>query len=283
MGLGTFIGRVSFTEASHNLFRPITLYSNLYSADLHSGNILLHSPAFSSLSRPKDIYPLLGKPRKAPFRQSDSNTPESSCHEPTHLIYSPLNYNRRLKLCLQNWTQVHVKICDFGESFVYDPTTPPVDRIARIPPRFRAPEVFFDNLRAHGPPVDIWSLAVLVHVIFTGNTGLFHSLRRGDEVEKDEILREMVLQLGQKLPEPVWSSWENRHLYFDNDGKWVGKEELPEWSGQMMWDFRSRMGDTERRKFEKMLRSMVELDPSKRATIDEVIASEWFVDYCLSK
>lgn len=117
--------------------------------------------------------------------------------------------------------------------------------------------------------------------MFSAGNGLFFS-RTEDE---DELLREMVLVIGQKLPEPIWSSWANRALYFDDDGNWVGKNPRPEWSGQMMYDFtgsKTTMDDTEKGKLEKMLRSMVEFDPSKRATIDEVIASEWFVEYCLS-
>lgn len=40
------------------------------------------------------------------------------------------------------------------------------------------------------------------------------------------------------------------------------------------------MEETERVKFGKMLMSMVDYGPAKRATIGEVIASDWSVQYC---
>jgi hypothetical protein len=65
------------------------------------------------------------------------------------------------------------------------------------------------------PAFDIWTLAILFHILYTGVSGLFLS---GSD---DTILCEMV-RLIEKLPEPYWSSWENRNDYFD-EGNWWWK------------------------------------------------------------
>lgn len=98
---------------------------------------------------------------------------------------------------------------------------------------------------------------------------------------EDEVLQEMVLTFKKKLPERVWSSWVNRVLFFDDEGNCVGdKSSRPHWSGKFLKNFEGGMDDLERDEFEKMLKSMVNLDPVRRATIGEVIASDWFVHYC---
>lgn len=60
----------------------------------------------------------------------------------------------------------------------------------------------------------------------------------------------------------------------------MGKSDRPHWSGKFLKNFEDRMGDAERDEFEKMLKSMVDFDPVRRATIGEVIASAWFMHYC---
>lgn len=126
------------------------------------------------------------------------------------------------------------------------------------------------------PPTDVWALAVLFHSLLTGGAGLFHS----PYGLADELLREMVLVLG-KLPEPTWSAWANRGQFFDEDGKWMGDHIPPPAPSGMFLKLREGvMDDNERASFETMLRSMVMLQPEKRATMEDVVNSEWFVRYC---
>ena len=136
---------------------------------------------------------------------------------------------------------------------------------------YRPPEALFDSYAAslYPPPAfDIWTLAVLFHILYTGGYGLF--LEGGDYV----ILCEMIWLIG-KLPEPYWSSWENRKDYFDDEGNWRWNGDpltISSPSGMFLKTSDKAMNGEERRMFEDMLRSMVVYDPEKRITAETVVA-----------
>lgn len=109
-------------------------------------------------------------------------------------------------------------------------------------------------------------------------------------VTLDEVTIEQVEMLG-KLPDRWWSKWEERSNRFDEDGRKNVKEPLRQWYSNSTRDWAQRFTECiqhprERRKpdtfleeeenrFCDMIKSMLVLEPSKRATIDEVLQCEW--------
>lgn len=105
---------------------------------------------------------------------------------------------------------------------------------------------------------------------------MLFSSSRGEE---DEVLYNMVLIL-TRLPEPYWSHWTNRKLYFDEDGKWVGDNRKLSTNARTFLRIGSSAMDAEERSmFEDLLRKMVVYDLEERIKIYEVVASPWFVKY----
>lgn len=254
--------------------------------DFHLGNLLLYSPQISAWSTQEDVEKYLGKPRKAPLKLRDAcgSAPSPSPHIPAYCVPTPSHSAviSLLHLCLDDPSQVHLKICDFSESFIYDPIAP-IRRPTNSPKVYRDPQTMLNNGNAIEPvcpslSTDIWALAVLFHQLLTGWL-LFPSAYR----QEDIILREMVLVLG-RFPEPYWSLWTNRALYFDYDGDWVGDEsKLSCVSGVFLKVQDEQMDDEEMRLFEDMLRSMVIYDPDRRINADDMVATPWFVKYCMQK
>jgi serine/threonine-protein kinase SRPK3 len=99
---------------------------------------------------------------------------------------------------------------DFGCAFPsHDPPSNP-DEIG-LTISYSAPEDIFDSKMRVYP--DIWALGCVLFEIRSGGQ-LF-----GDWIgTKEDVLRQMVQAFG-KLPEPWWSKWKNRGLYFDEDGE----------------------------------------------------------------
>ncbi|GJJ15449.1 hypothetical protein Clacol_009727 [Clathrus columnatus] len=163
-------------------------------------------------------------------------------------------------------TQIHVKICDFGEASIPTMQLAPPSR--GIPVVYAAPEVIFGD--PIGSPADIWALAVLIRYIISGGF-LFPSFSLS-EVRKD-VIRSMVLVLG-KLPERWWSKWEERGECFNEDREW-GKD-----------GFRGALENGQEEgeisQFNEILKRMVKYDPGERVSINEVIEwmnqNAWFVN-----
>lgn len=96
-------------------------------------------------------------------------------------------------------------IIDFGESF--EVLSPPDD--LGIPQIYCSPELVLDKIA--GTESGLWALGCTLFEIRTG-TRLFNNF--DDSV--DEHLYRTVLILG-KLPEPWWSSWEERKNCFESE------------------------------------------------------------------
>jgi serine/threonine protein kinase len=246
--------------------------------DLHQGNILLcpPTPAWSSQA---DVETHLGRPFKAllevdipgahrshPLNADDLESPPVplSPHVPAYLVPAPHEVEF-LRLCL---TRPHIKLCDFSEAYM-----PGLPRVRLATPRiFRPPEALVSAATHPSTHADIWALAVLMHMLFTGGHGLFYF---GD----DRQLREMVRLLG-KFPEPWWSSWANRSRYFDDDGGLLDAESSDIYGLAKLYEEGMPVDGSEYDIFEALLRSMVRYDSDTRITADAVVASEWVQEYC---
>ncbi|KAF8485412.1 kinase-like domain-containing protein [Gautieria morchelliformis] len=197
--------------------------------DLHVGNILFRIPGIEQMSH-QDLGKYLGEPSKQPFSRRDGKPVTSTPHEPKYL-------------CLKSSEAVRVKICDFGEAFLWDGK--PVITQLHTPCVYAAPEIL---LHDHvSPAVDVWALAVLMHLVLSGGSLLFFFM----------VLREMVLTLG-KLPDRWWTKWEDRSEYFDENGSFIGdRTRLLPISGKLLWIHSHRMEMEELKVLEKLIRMMV--------------------------
>lgn len=72
--------------------------------------------------------------------------------------------------CVSSPSTVHIKICDFGESFLWNPRRVEMREFS-TPMIFRSPEFFFNE--EHSPATDIWALAVLINMILGTREPLF--------------------------------------------------------------------------------------------------------------
>lgn len=170
-----------------------------------------------------------------------------------------------LHLCLDDPTQVHLKICDFSESFIFDPTAP-VPRPTNTPNVYRDPQTMFNDRDAAElvcltPAVDMWALTPVFHQLLATGLLLFCS----SYGNKDEVLLNMVLVLGM-FPEPYWSRCTSRRLYYDDNERWIGDEKkLRKNAGTLLEIWFGAMDVEERGMFEDLL------------TYD---VSPWFVECC---
>ena len=225
------------------------------------GNVLLRIPGVQQMSH-QDLQKYLGEPSKRSLSRRDGNPVTSSPHEPKYVVSSP-EWLELLRLCLHSPEVVHLKICDFGEAFLWDGT--PVTTQLNTPCIYAAPEIIFHDRVS--PAVDVWALAVLVHVVLSGGSFLFNSY---NGIEK-EVLREMVLTLG-KLPDRWWTKWVDRSEYFDENGTFIGdRTKLPPVSGKFLKIPSDRMETEELQGLERVIRMMVSYEIMDRISVVEVV------------
>ncbi|RDL35771.1 uncharacterized protein BP5553_06383 [Venustampulla echinocandica] len=167
--------------------------------DLRPSNILLRVSDISSLSE-EEIIEEFGVPQKDPVL--------TALGESYELPSAPKYLVRPIDTASINPQYLTDQICiiDFGES--YDSSAPPQE--LGIPLSYCAPEIIFHN--PAGPASDIWALACTLYEIRSCKQVLYAGFG-----EEDDVLLQMV-QLFGKLPEPWWSSWEKRHLWFNEEG-----------------------------------------------------------------
>ncbi|KAF9003351.1 kinase-like domain-containing protein [Cyathus striatus] len=182
--------------------------------DPHMGNVLFYSPKLQNAS-PTELNRIYGEPIIRPIQSWEHHDkPVSpSVHRPTMVVYSGHQLPPLLEICLSSPDNVHIKICDFGESFIYNPPSQlhkPFD--FNMPLRYRAPEILFNDIVSPAPSTDIWALGVLYMIINEK-----HSPFITDSIDKDEVIQWMVMILG-KLPDKWWVRWAARAKYFNKNG-----------------------------------------------------------------
>jgi serine/threonine-protein kinase SRPK3 len=230
--------------------------------DLHAGNILLRIPRIEQMSL-QDLQKYLGgEPRRKPLIRRDDKPVIYTPHQPKYVIGSP-DWLELLQLCLSSPEAVRLKICDFGEAFLWDDK--PVMTELHTPSVYAAPEII---LHDHvSPATDVWALAVLTHFVLSGGGFLFNSYRG----IKKEVLREMVLTLG-KLPDRWWTKWEDRSEYFDENGTFIGDtKKLLRVSGKFLQIPSDRMDGEELEELERVFRMMVSYEITDRISAAEVV------------
>jgi len=168
-------------------------------SDLRPSNILLQMSDFNSLDE-KMILKEFGVPQKDPVL--------TALGERFELPSAPKYLVRPIDTASINPRYLTDQVCiiDFGES--YDFSSPPQE--LGIPLLYCAPELIFHN--PAGPASDVWALACTLYEIRSCKRLLYAGFG-----EEDDVLMQLV-QLFGKLPEPWWSSWEKRDLWFNEEG-----------------------------------------------------------------
>ncbi len=178
-------------------------------------------------------------------------------------------------------TEPRILISDFGEAWVYDQTQPKED--LHTPVLYLPPETTFAK-EALGFPADVWTLACSIYEIM-GERPLFE----GFMPDRDDIISEMVSTLGP-LPQHWWDAWKLRGEFFVDNGVWRKEMRRPyESKSRPLLERLNNMGRQKESEFsaaeieslERMLRTMLEYEPAKRATIGEVAKSEWMTKWGL--
>ncbi|RMJ23557.1 Kinase domain-containing protein [Aspergillus sp. HF37] len=178
-----------------------------------------------------------------------------------------------------------IMIADFGEAF-----EPRLKRqfTAHTPLLLSPPESRFAYPGGSDEPLsfpgDIWMLACTTWDVF-GSGPLFEAF----PVTLDEATIEHVEMLG-RLPDRWWCKGEDRNNWFDEDGRKNVKESLCQWYGNSARSQNQRFTEyiqrpREMKRFDKfsiegekafcdMMTPMLMLEPSERATTEEVVGCE---------
>lgn len=244
---------------------------NIVHGDLNCGNMVLRIPGVERWTR-RDIEKYFGQPDKQLPRDNQWNVIQSTSPNVPKYGVVPPDPDLLLNLCIESIENFNIKLCDFGEAFIWDGR--PKDIKSHMPLDLAAPEVL---LRAPlTPSIDVWALACVMF-LFLDNCSLFP----GDL--RDHKLRSIVSSLG-KLPDCLWTRWEERREYFDEDANslWPGytspaSRKTP--NRKLLTIIPSnRMTQLEISGFVDLVSRMVCLEAETRITMDEVVRllpKEW--------
>lgn len=173
-----------------------------------------------------------------------------------------------------------IEISDFGEAWRTDTDS---RHELHTPVLFLPPEATFSKASI-ASPADVWTLGCTLYDIL-GERPLFE----GFMPDKDDIIAEMISCLGL-LPQHWWMAWQARSEFFLEDGSWrtdmIRVHDSKSRSLLLRIQEMGRENDApflqrESIVLEKMLQPMLEYEPSKRATMADVVKSDWFNQFAL--
>ena len=182
-----------------------------------------------------------------------------------------------------------ILVTDFGEAFFL----PPPNEGAHQEHKLNTPHLVRPLDAMFGYSItgaaDIWTTGMTIFAIL-GRSRLFDVYWPND----DAVVLEAINALGP-LPPNMWRTWPNRSKFFQDDGSWQEAKRPsesdispPTLSHRIRDAMRQERGgesavfgypEAELESLEKMLRSMLQYEPKDRATVDQVLRSEWVREY----
>ncbi|KAF4438057.1 CMGC SRPK kinase [Fusarium acutatum] len=178
-----------------------------------------------------------------------------------------------------------VKLSDMGGAYFFnDPPKKPI-----VPIGLRAPELILKG-ELHETQ-DIWSFGCILFEMITGRP-IFYiwGPPKYDTSLNDEHLLEVIEKLGP-LPEELFSHWKTSSLYYIEDGKmynWI-IDGVPEGQDPVTPDpseletmekaFDEKcpeMAEEEAQEIKKLIRWILQYDPAKRPSAEEILRHPWF-------
>jgi serine/threonine-protein kinase SRPK3 len=207
-------------------------------------------------------------------------------HAPRELVQPIDNYD----ISSSSFLEENIVVTNFGQSD--DIMALSKDYKPGTALHYFSPEARLDKIIT--PASDIWGLACTIFEIRAG-----FSLFNSDFTSGSLVLRNIVRTLG-KLPEPWWSKFEERHVWFEENGEpkvqvngepmfparktsvrklfqriggdeKVGSERL----GPIMDSPGTRLEEEELELLSNLLEKMLRYQPEKRITIKEVVRHPW--------
>ncbi|KAI1916494.1 hypothetical protein LOZ61_001151 [Ophidiomyces ophidiicola] len=241
--------------------------------DVHCGNIFLRlSEKVRGMTDPSQVYQKYGNPILDPIVRVDRKPLATGV--PSHVI-APA----RIGIPSDRISSAYlpIQLSDFGSSYYPSETR---RMSAHTLPHLVPPETFFlDKKRDEclSFPSDIWTLGCTIFEII-GSGAPFSTLGGG-------ILQDQVSALG-KLPDLWWSQWEPRADFYNEDATIdmiTGASFQDSLEERYNWFVsaarrRSNMGEqevNEKRAFLCMIEMMLQYSPGDKATIENVVESEW--------
>ena len=180
-----------------------------------------------------------------------------------------------------------VLVTDFGEAFfMHDPSGAHQEYELNTPALVRPLDSLFRYPITSA--ADIWTLGMVIFDIL-GRRKLFYDYF----ADEDMVVLEAISTLGP-LPPKMWHAWPNRSKFFKDGGSWQEAhkpsdsevslaltQRIREYLGQQGGETEALFGypEAELKSLEEMLRSMLQYEPKDRATIDQVLRSEWVREY----
>ncbi len=242
---------------------------------MHLRNILFRDSNLSRL-RPDALFQSY-RLDKAPIHRVDGATVEP--HAPPYAVY-PIH----IKTAADKLRDPIITMSDYETSLNLATERSPK---LYAPPLSLPPEDFFQE------PItlaaDIWTLGVSLYEIL-GERPLFEALN-GD---RDDIIADIISTLGP-LPTRWWGKWENRKDFFKPDGSWI--HDLQRIYSPVFRPFHQRTWDMgrgmtpetcewdvkggEMRALENLLRDMLAYEPSERPTAEQLMRSEYMVNWAI--
>lgn len=235
--------------------------------DLHPRNILFALPQIDSMFV-EEIYKNFNRPQETKVCRVDGGP--LGLGVPSHTVVPA-----SVVIPCHKVQDPRIRISDFGGACLM--TDKSVKADLQTPVLYLPPEAILAT-KSVGFPADIWTLACSIYEIM-GDTTLFS----GFYPDKDDIVAEMISCLGL-LPHDWWKIWGARGEFFEEDGSWRAEMDRAHDSKSRPLSQRIReMGrendcefSTEEAKYlEQMLETMLQYKPEDRATIEDVVKSEW--------
>ncbi|QDS72140.1 hypothetical protein FKW77_004169 [Venturia effusa] len=225
--------------------------------DLHTRNLAFAIPPVHSLSG-EEFMQKLGEPEIGLVRRNDGKPLEPSM--PRYLV-RPTSYPVDLSKPSQS-----IKIIDVGESFLDDD----VPDILHTPLPLRAPEIIFGEKPDHR--VDLWSMGCMLFELIVGQPPFDSSM-----ITPTILVRQMLETVDDELPDRWQQTW--RTMDSASPGEESGST-LQEWLEEMYFDG-ERNSDLTRGDIShvgRLVRRMLRLEPSKRASAEEILRDSWFCE-----
>ncbi|KAF5616943.1 cmgc srpk kinase [Fusarium sp. NRRL 25303] len=178
-----------------------------------------------------------------------------------------------------------VKLSDMGGAYFFnDPPKKPI-----VPTGLRAPELILKG-ELHKTQ-DIWSFGCILFEMITGRP-LFYVFGPSDDdtsLLDDEHLLEVIDRLGP-LPDELYKYWKTSSRYYTQDGTKYncmiggvpkGQEPLMLEESPMEQAFEDNspdMTEEEAQEVKKLIRWILQYDPAKRPSAEEILRHPWFAE-----
>lgn len=235
-----------------------------------------------------EIYARLGDPETEDVRTCEGQPPGPHV---LAILIAPIQNSRISDATL---LQDKIIVNDFGQSYVV--AYPPLSYKPGTALNYQSPEARFGG--RVGFETDVWALACAIFEIRAG-FALFEPILGSDV----DILRQTVETLG-RLPDPWWSAFEQRTLWFEEDGqpkseqdqeraglllkayrssikaklRGIGEQGVPSPNdeGPMIEKPGARLPEDEIELLADLLEKMLKYHPEERIRIQDVIQHPWF-------